>query len=116
MYAEITFTVNVYGKFNNEDECLEWLKSNHTFDSADNCTYPYYTTPVFTLLEKTHYSGVYAVSVSLYAIEKMKREQMIFDIEYFVENIDDDGNYPVNGQLVSLSLIPDSLRIMCNLE
>lgn len=97
-----SFQVNVFGNFKNDLEVLNWLQMANTFDDE------YYKNIKFEMVSKTKQ---YIVKVYVEPSPGDNKQNINFEIMYFVENIDDDGNYPVNGQLVSLELVPNSISI-----
>jgi hypothetical protein len=105
----VSFDVKTNGVFKSNEELINWIKDHHPLEIKDDYNYdaPYENIKIVSL--STRFNQVNISFDTRYS--DISDKDIQFDVEYLVENIDDDGNYPVRGQLVVLTMVPDTFVI-----
>lgn len=103
----ISFYIETNNIFKSNDEFIKWIKDHNTIEIKD----------IYN--NEALYENFNIVSTSDNKLNitfdtcypDISDEEIKLEVKYLVENIDDDGNYPVCGQLINLTMIPNSLVI-----
>lgn len=106
----VSFVVESNKIFKSSKEMVNWISDNHPLEMKGeyNCDAPYENLKIMAISDDYDYQ----VHISFDTrYPDISDETIEFDVMFLVENIDDDGNYPVRGQLVNLTLVPDTLVI-----